>query len=154
MRNSERKGKSTEHFSAALSPQPMSGCTYVSWSKWLLNISNVRFIWNMGHFLEHFWNWLAKVHPPPLFEIASSPCEQGTSLIPTALKIVSHLDFSRSTLYVEIQGGFFNWASPEKLSRLAPPIYPSTGPPLNLLSMRITKHLDFFRSLGGASLGL
>ena len=53
-----------------------------------------------------------------------------------------------------IQGDFFNWASPENVSRLAPPINPSTGPPLNLLSMRITKHLDFFRSLGGASLEL
>ena len=53
-----------------------------------------------------------------------------------------------------IQGGFFNWPSPDNVSRLAPPINPSTGPPLNLLSMRITKHLDFFRSLGGASLGL
>ena len=47
-----------------------------------------------------------------------------------------------------IQGGFFNWASPENVSILAPPINPSTGPPLNLLSMRITNHLDFFRSLG------
>ena len=44
-----------------------------------------------------------------------------------------------------IQGGFFNWASPENVSRLAPS-KPS--------SMRFTKHLDFFRSLGGASLGL
>ena len=53
-----------------------------------------------------------------------------------------------------IQGGFFNWASPENVSILAPPINPSPGPPLNLLSMRITNHLDFFRSLGGASLRL
>ena len=27
-----------------------------------------------------------------------------------------------------IQGVFFNWASPENVSRLAPPINPSTGP--------------------------
>ena len=53
-----------------------------------------------------------------------------------------------------IQGAFFNWASPENVSRLAPPRNPSTGPPLNLLSMKITKHLDFFLLLGGASLGL
>ena len=46
-------------------------------------------------------------------------------------------------------GVFFNWASPENVSGLAPPINPSTGPPLNLPSMRITKHLDFFRLLGG-----
>ena len=56
--------------------------------------------------------------------------------------------------FIMIQGVFFNWASPENVTRLAPPIKPSTGPPLNLLRMRITKHLDFFRSLGGASLGL
>ena len=42
---------------------------------------------------------------------------------------------------------------PLKMSLLAPPINPSTGPPLNLLSMRITKHLDFFRSLGGGQSG-
>ena len=62
--------------------------------------------------------------------------------------------WSRWNKIVIIQGVFFNWPSPENVSRLAPPINPSTGPPLNLLSMRITKHLDFFRSLGGASLGL
>ena len=54
----------------------------------------------------------------------------------------------------QIQGDFFNWASPENVSRLALPINPSTGPPLNYQSMRITKHLDFLLSLGGASLGL
>ena len=52
-----------------------------------------------------------------------------------------------------LQGDFFNWASPENVSRLAPPINPSTGPPLNLLRMRITKHLDFFLSLGGGQSG-
>ena len=61
---------------------------------------------------------------------------------------------SSGPTHLKIQGGFFNWASPENVSRLAPPINPLIGPPLNLLSMRITKHLDFFRSLGGASLGL
>ena len=53
-----------------------------------------------------------------------------------------------------MQGDFFNWASPENVSRLAPPINPTTGPPFKSKSMGITKHLDFFRSLGGASLGL
>ena len=53
-----------------------------------------------------------------------------------------------------IQGDFFNWASPGNVFRLAPPRNPSTGPPLNHQSMRITKHLDFLLSLGGASLGL
>ena len=53
-----------------------------------------------------------------------------------------------------VQGGSLNWP-PLKISPdWPPPINPSTGPPLNLLRMRITKHLDFFRSLGGASLGL
>ena len=33
----------------------------------------------------------------------------------------------------DVQGGFFIWASPENVSRLASPINPSTGPPLNLL---------------------
>ena len=28
-----------------------------------------------------------------------------------------------------LQGVFFNWASPENVSRLAPPINPTTGPP-------------------------
>ena len=58
------------------------------------------------------------------------------------------------TLTVFVQGDFFNWASPENVSRLAPPINPLTGRPLNHQSMRITKHLDFLLSLGGASLGL
>ena len=52
-----------------------------------------------------------------------------------------------------IQGDFFNWASPENVSRLAPPRNPSTGPPLNLLSMRITKHLDFFSIIRGGQSG-
>ena len=29
-----------------------------------------------------------------------------------------------------VQGGFFNWPSPENVSRLAPPQNASTGPPL------------------------
>ena len=43
------------------------------------------------------------------------------------------------------QGVFSNWGSPENAARLGPPpINLSTGPHLNLLGMRITKHLDFF----------
>ena len=36
-----------------------------------------------------------------------------------------------------IQGDFFNWASPENVSRLAPPKFAWTGPPLNCLSVGI-----------------
>ena len=42
------------------------------------------------------------------------------------------LRFSMKSLYLKcdvIQGGFFNWASPENVSRLAPPKNASTGPP-------------------------
>ena len=34
-----------------------------------------------------------------------------------------------------IQGDFFNWASPENVSRLAPPKFAWSGPPLNFLSV-------------------
>ena len=37
--------------------------------------------------------------------------------------------FCGETYGYEIQGGFFNWASPENVSRLAPPKNASTGPP-------------------------
>ena len=34
-----------------------------------------------------------------------------------------------------LQGDFFNWASPENFSRLAPPKFAWSGPPLNFLSV-------------------
>ena len=34
-------------------------------------------------------------------------------------------------------GWFFNWPSPENVSRLAPPKFAWTGPPLNLVSVGI-----------------
>ena len=37
-----------------------------------------------------------------------------------------------------ITGCFFNWDSPENVSRLPPPKFASTGPPLNFLSVGIT----------------
>ena len=55
--------------------------------------------------------------------------------------------------YLLLQSDFFNWASPENVSRLAPPINPSTGPPLNLLRMRITKHLRLFSIIRGGQSG-
>ena len=37
---------------------------------------------------------------------------------------------SQTLLCSNIQGDFFNWASPENVSRLAPPKFAWTGPPL------------------------
>ena len=57
-----------------------------------------------------------------------------------------------------IQGGFFNWASPENVSRLAPPKNASTGPPYfkKVLSMvaergEIPNTLTFSIPMGGQS---
>ena len=36
-----------------------------------------------------------------------------------------------------VQGDFFNWPSPENVSRLAPPKFAWTGPPLNFVSVGI-----------------
>ena len=45
----------------------------------------------------------------------------------------------RAQFYLyHIQGVFFNWSPPKNVSRLAPPKNASTGPPLNLVRMRIT----------------
>ena len=53
---------------------------------------------------------------------------------------------------------FFNWDSPENVSRLAPPKFAWTGPPPKFSKcwnhIHFARHLDVFRSLGGASLGL
>ena len=38
-------------------------------------------------------------------------------------------EYEESSSEVHIQGDFFNWASPENVSRLAPPKIASTGPP-------------------------
>ena len=40
-------------------------------------------------------------------------------------------------LYKVLQGDFFNWPSPENVSRLAPPKFAWTGPPLNFVSVGI-----------------
>ena len=61
----------------------------------------------------------------------------------------SHL---KVTITYFIQGVFIT-RPPLKMSLDWPPHKSLDWPPLNLLRMRITKHLDFFRSLGGASLG-
>ena len=56
----------------------------------------------------------------------------------------------------DLQGGFFNWASPENVSRLAPPKNASTGPPYfkKVLSMaaergEIPNTLTFLIPRGG-----
>jgi len=58
----------------------------------------------------------------------------------------------------DLQGGFFDWASPENVSRLAPPKNASTGPPYfkKVLSMaaergEIPNTLTFFIPRGGES---
>ena len=59
-----------------------------------------------------------------------------------------------------IQGGFFNWPSPENVSRLPPPKFAWTGPPLISLSVGImlrssdqSEHLNFFDQGGGGQSG-
>ena len=66
--------------------------------------------------------------------------------------------FCGETYGYEIQGGFFNWASPENVSRLAPPKNASTGPPCfgKVLSMaaekgEIPNTLTFSIPMGGQS---
>ena len=58
----------------------------------------------------------------------------------------------------DLQGGFFIWASPENVSRLAPPKNASTGPPCfgKVLSMaaekgEIPNTLTFSIPMGGQS---
>ena len=52
-----------------------------------------------------------------------------------------------------IQGDFFNWPSPENVSRLAPPKFAWTGPPPNFSKcwnhIHFARHLGVFRSEGG-----
>ena len=52
-----------------------------------------------------------------------------------------------------IQGDFFNWDSPENVSRLAPPKFAWTGPPPNFSKcwnhIHFARHLGVFRSEGG-----
>ena len=52
-----------------------------------------------------------------------------------------------------IQGDFFNWASPENVSRLAPPKFAWTGPCPNFSKcwnhIHFARHLGVFRSEGG-----
>ena len=52
-----------------------------------------------------------------------------------------------------IQGDFFNWPSPENVSRLAPPKFAWTGPPPNFSKcwnhIHFARHLDIFWSWGG-----
>ena len=59
---------------------------------------------------------------------------------------------------VQLQGVFINWPVPENISTLAPHQNASTGPPLNIFKyenhIEVLRHLVFFSSWGGASLGL
>ena len=52
-----------------------------------------------------------------------------------------------------LQGDFFNWDSPENVSRLAPPKFAWTGPPPKLSKcwnhIHFARHLGVFRSEGG-----
>ena len=59
-----------------------------------------------------------------------------------------------STLYT-VQGVFFNWASPENVSRLPPPQICLDCPPLKFSKcwnhIHFPRHLDVFKSLGGGA---
>ena len=48
-----------------------------------------------------------------------------------------------------LQGGFFNWPSPENISRLAPPNFSKCWNHIHF-----ARYLDVFDHEGGASLGL
>ena len=56
-------------------------------------------------------------------------------------------------MFYVVQGDFFNWDSPENVSRLAPPKFAWTGPPPNFSKcwnhIHFARHLGVFRSEGG-----
>ena len=47
----------------------------------------------------------------------------------------AQLSFGSLYFYCIVQGDFINWASPENVSRLAPPKFAWSGPPLDFLSV-------------------
>ena len=74
---------------------------------------------------------------------------------PTSLELESTL--TDSFINFNIQGDFFNWASPENVSRLAPPNLLGLGPPKfywRWNHIHFARHLVIFDHGGGSSLGL
>ena len=68
------------------------------------------------------------------------------------------VDCKQGDVVKKVEGDFFNWASPENVSRLAPPQNASTGPPCfgKVLSMaaekgEIQNTLTFSIPVGGQS---
>ena len=57
------------------------------------------------------------------------------SLLVLSCKSFTGLMGSGLNRLFQIQGDFFNWASPKNVSRLAPPKFAWSGPPLNFLSV-------------------
>ena len=62
--------------------------------------------------------------------ISLDKCEGEARVSSRKGKVLLSLKFKVRKYVVEIQGDFFNWASPENVSRLPPPKNASTGPSL------------------------